>query len=73
MVSLSNEYDAIQPDGGAITYGESFKGHAPHTVSPIDMKFLTQVQLNVLYKKSLLDRKRLPWWYLANLHYMKNC
>ena len=51
VLMLPKEYDAIWPDGGALTQAKSFKGHAPHTVSPIDMKFLTEDQLNVLYKK----------------------
>ena len=49
-----------------------WEGHAPHTISLIDLKFDTQVQLNVLYKKGNWTRKlRLPRFF-ANLHNVKN-
>ena len=42
-----------------------WEGHAPHTVSLIDLKFDTQVQLHVLYKKASWTMKlRLPRFFL---------
>ena len=43
--------------------------HAPHTVSLIDLKFDTQVQLHVLYKKAM--KLRLLRFF-ANKHNVKN-
>ena len=49
-----------------------WEGHAPHTISLIDLKFDTQVQLNVLYKKAHTTIKlRLPRFF-SNLHKVKN-
>ena len=48
------------------------EGHAPNTVSLIDLKFDTHVQLDVLYKKASLRIKlHLPRCF-ANLHDVKN-
>ena len=43
-----------------------WEGHAPHAVSLIDLKFDTQVQLHVLYKKALWTIKLCLLRFFAN-------
>ncbi len=50
--------------------GENFERPAPDTMSPIDFKFDTHLQLNVLYKKPV-DKKGHHDGFFANLHNLK--
>ena len=49
-----------------------WEGHAPHTLSLIDLKLDTQVQLNMLYKKANWSMKLRLLKCFANLHNVKN-
>ncbi len=72
---LLKKYEFNWPHGGAIINDskiQHLKGHAPHTVSPIDLKLDTQVQLMVLYKKASWTIKVRHIGFFANLHKVKN-
>lgn len=53
---LPEKHEPNQPDCGAVQ-NIILKGHAAHTANPTDLKLDTQIQLNVLDKRSLLDHK----------------
>ncbi len=55
VIMLHKKYGPNWPDGGAIINSqksENFERPPPNTVSQIDLKFDTHLQLNVLYKKA---------------------
>ena len=72
---LLKEYDINWPHGGAVINAQTrdFGKATPlDTVSPIDLKFDTHVQLRVIYKKASWTTKVRLTRFSAILNFLKN-